>query len=174
MTLEFKGSLDLDVGKYVHTGEIKHDPELLRQGVLKEIVAFLNTDGGELLIGVLEPRVLVGAQDAASDIPSEEGNVLFGLALEYGQGGWDAFQRRLQRAITEKIGGDVLERRLVGIRRVLYKGREFCLISVQAAEREHFLERDAFYVRQGNETIRKAAADIQLYWKDRRRRRETS
>jgi len=88
-------------------------PELLRQGVLKEIVAFLNTDGGELLIGVLETASFGWcAGCCVRPSPPKKGNVLFGLALEYGQGGWDAFQRRLQRAITEKIGGDVLERPL--------------------------------------------------------------
>ena len=54
--LEFKGSAVVDIGKWLETGEVDKKQAFIRDSVLKTIVAFLNTAGGDLILGVLEGR----------------------------------------------------------------------------------------------------------------------
>ena len=59
-TFQLKGSLLLDVGRYLKLGEVERKSKEIRNSVLKTIVAFLNTRGGDLLLGVLEAQRFQG------------------------------------------------------------------------------------------------------------------
>ncbi len=58
-TIEFKQSLSLNIKRFVHSGEKSREQEI-ENSALKTVVAFLNTEGGTLLIGVSDDGSIPG------------------------------------------------------------------------------------------------------------------
>ena len=52
--LEFKGSMHLSMRKYLESGDLGANDDAVRDSLLKTIVGFLNTHGGQVVLGVLE------------------------------------------------------------------------------------------------------------------------
>lgn len=134
-SLEFKSTFQWDVVRN------NSNPEL-RLMTIKTIAAFLNTEGGTLLIGV------------------EDDGAIYGLTNDLklvNRRNLDGFEQVLVQHISEMIGADYV--RLVKIRFEEISGKQVCVIEVDPAAAPVFVSRTQggqslreFYVRTGNAT----------------------
>ena len=127
--LEFKSTLRTNL----KTGE--KDPRMER-AVLKTIVAFLNSRGGTLLIGVADDGTIVGV-----DLASFEGSK-------------DKFGLHLNNLIKTQIGSEFLP--FLHFTLVDFEDKSVMRVSCQISDRPVFLtdgKEQIFYVRSGPSTI---------------------
>ncbi len=129
-TLEFKSTLQWDV--------VQNQPnKALRLSVLKTIAAFLNSQGGTLIIGV------------------EDNGDIYGLERDLSllEGSRDKFQQLLSSLIVEYIGAGIIP--LCRIRLEEVKEKLICVIEVDRASQPVYLKGEKgaeFYVRFGTTT----------------------
>lgn len=174
-TLEFKGSLSLDV-KRLLIGDGKRTllQGLEDEGVLRAIVALLNTRGGDVIVGVLEQQDFDTVQsDRLDDVLRVEDKLVLGVDPEYDRKGWDSYQRRLIELVQSRIGPEVFDQRLVDVQKLAVKDgksdlvRDVCRLLVQPSETKQYLNEEQFFVRRGNKTDRLRGQEIDRYWQRR-------
>jgi hypothetical protein len=151
-TVEFKSSFRWDY----KLGKTNKDIE---GAVIKTVAAFLNTDGGVLLIGVDDNKAVLGL---APDYQS--------LKTKPNRDGWTL---ALQQALTQAIGADLFARN-VKIGFCALEGKDICILTVRRARRAVFVEetaggrRETLYVRLGNATrsldVKEALAYAAEHW----------
>lgn len=143
-TLEFKSTLRWDLR------ENRKDDAAITRAVLKTIAAFLNTEGGDLLIGV-----------------ADDGSVLGLDADDLGDG--DKFMRHLIQVVRNGLGdraGTCVDPKIQTIH-----GKAICLVSCQRSPEPVFLtwkgtETDPagdFFVRSGPRTDRLSPESAEEY-----------
>lgn len=148
ISLEFKMALHWDFYQDKKNGN-------LTDGVVKTIAAFLNTDGGTLLIGV------------------DNSNKVLGLEKDYKylkkKNGRDAFELSLTQLISSKIGKNFCNY----VRPVFHtvEEHEVCQVIVTPSEEPVYVGKDtAFFVRTRNSTqelnTREAHEYIKKHWSD--------
>ena len=130
MVLELKSTLQWDVVN-------NRINKALRHSVLKTITAFMNSEGGTLIIGV------------------EDSGDLYGLDndLKAVGGSTDRFEQLIVSLAVNGIGP--LAAQNIQIRFELLRGVEICVVAVNAIRGGVFLKTDnrkQFYVRIGNTT----------------------
>ncbi|NER40001.1 MAG: response regulator [Oscillatoria sp. SIO1A7] len=138
LKLEFKSSLRWDV---------RHDceKEELQKEVLKTIVAFLNTEGGTLLIGVEDNRSIFGIEKDCISLKAKQGSYR------------DEFQKHLINLIRDRIGTRFLGEN-TRIRFETLEGKDVCAVYVRQSDRgPAFLKPGKgghveLYIRMGNTT----------------------
>lgn len=143
-TTEFKASLTWDY----HQQRVNKQ---LYVPVLKNVVAFMNSEGGRLIIGV-----------------SDEGEVL-GLEpdyLSFHKQNADGFENVFNSAFNQMVGAEF--RRYVALTFPLVAEKEICVITVKPSAAPAYLNAkgsEQFYIRAGNASqplsVSKAAAYIQ-------------
>jgi predicted HTH transcriptional regulator len=141
-TLEFKATLRWNLK------EGRQDPAVTH-AVLKTIAAFLNTEGGDLLIGVADDRSVLGIE--ADGFENEDGFMLH-------------LSQVVRNALGDRAGTCVDPRMQV------VKGKTLCVVTCQRSPEPVFLKtvetpEDApgdFYVRRPG-TVRLSAADAATY-----------
>ncbi|MGB0384900.1 MAG: RNA-binding domain-containing protein [Ardenticatenaceae bacterium] len=126
-TLEFKSSLRWDVRQ-------NKVNKKLHFAVLKTIAAFLNSEGGTLLIGVQDDGSIFGLEQ---DIAGVKGKSL------------DGFERTLMDLIKDHIGA-----RFAGLIKVRFDkldGKDVCAVEVKKADDPVFMndQHKKFYIRLG-------------------------
>jgi hypothetical protein len=147
-TLEFKSSLRWSLK------EDRKDDEHVTHSVLKTIAAFLNTEGGDLLIGVADDRNVLGIE--------QDG-------LENG----DKFMRHLVQMVRNGLGdraGTCVDPRMQVV-----QGKTVCLVSCQRSPEPVFLKWKGaeshpdgdFYVRSGPRTDRLSPESTEQYVRTR-------
>lgn len=147
-TLEFKSTLRWNLR------EERKDPKGVTHAVLKTIAAFLNTEGGDLLIGVADDRSIIGIEPDAFE--SE-----------------DKFMLHLSHVVGSGLGdraGTCIDPKMQVV-----QGKAICLVICQRSPEPVFLkwkgtEADAtgdFYVRSGPETTRLAPQSAEEYIRTR-------
>jgi hypothetical protein len=143
-SLEFKSSLRWNIKAQ------KNDPDI-ENAVLKTIVAFCNTKGGELLIGVADDKTIVGIEH---DRFSSD----------------DKFQLHLRNLLLNRIipavVAEVVEFSIVAI-----DGKTICHVTCQPSKTELWLKPDKntperFYVRVGPSSNELAPRDAVAYIKE--------
>jgi DGQHR domain-containing protein len=167
--LEFKGAIELDLNRYLKgDGQISLKPELVNDGVLKTIVAFLNSKGGDLIVGILEKSKFEDVyEEKLSSYPLNNGKIIFGIEMEYKKDGWDGYLQRLINWIEKRIGPEVIDSEYVKITRVKHKDRDLCHVSVQPSDSKQYLE-NRFFVRRANKTVQLEGHEIDKYWQSRK------
>ena len=143
-TLEFKSSLRWNLK------EDRKDDKHVTHAALKTIAAFLNTEGGDLLIGVDDDRRVLGiAQDRLEND--------------------DKFMLHLAQAVRNGLGdraGTCIDPKIQ-----IIKGKTVCLVSCQRSPEPVYLrwkglqkaEGGDLYVRSGPGTVRLGEDDAQEY-----------
>lgn len=137
--VEFKATLKWDVNK-------NRENKGLQQSSLKTIAAFLNTDGGALLIGV------------------EDNGSIYGLEKDlqcFNKGSLDKFERCLIELIENNIGRQFMP--FIKVRFWQFEGKDICCIYVKKTENRAFLKFEGgleFYMRIGNSTRKLTVPDI--------------
>ncbi len=164
-TLEFKGSVGLDIDRYLlGDGKFEISSELPDEGVLKTIVAFLNTKGGDVLVGILEKmRYEKVFEDKLSDCPMINSKIAYGVDSEYGKDEWDGYYQKLLNFIENRISPYVLDADLVEISRLNLEEKDLCLITVKPADSKQYLC-NKFFIRRGNKTVLLEGPEIDMYW----------
>jgi len=153
-TLEFKATLRWNLK------EGRKDPSVTH-AVLKSIAAFLNTEGGDLLIGVGDDRSVLGIE--ADAFESE-----------------DRFMLHLSQVVRNALGDPAGT--CVDPRMQVVKGKTVCVVTCQRSPEPVFLRtvetsEDApgdFYVRSGPGTVKLSAADAETYIQTRFQARSRS
>lgn len=129
--LEFKSTLQWDIRE-------NQKNEQLQQSCLKTIAAFLNTDGGVLLIGVKNDGVLFGLENDLQCMKN---------------GSLDKFERHLVQLIENRIGKQFLP--FIKIRFNYLDEKSICGVYIKQSDKKAFLKSEKgleLYVRTGNAT----------------------
>jgi membrane protein YdbS with pleckstrin-like domain len=149
--VEFKETLRYDVRK----GEVSKEIEKM---VLKTIVAFLNADGGTLVIGVDDNAQIVGLEEDYKALPKKSR---------------DGFENHLNMLIKTTIGLPFTK--YINARFEKIDNKDICVISVKKSHKPAYLhnhngdKKEEFFVRVGNSTqpfsISEAEEYISSHWK---------
>jgi DNA-binding NarL/FixJ family response regulator len=137
--LEFKSTLEWDIR---HNQENKK----LRQSCLKTITAFLNADGGVLLIGVEDDGTILGLENDLNCMKN---------------GSLDKFERHLIQLIENHIGKQFLP--FLKIRFANLGEKDICGVYIRQSNKRAFLKSEKgleLYVRAGNATKSLTVPDI--------------
>lgn len=127
---EFKGSFQWDI-----RNNCKNPDERLK--TLKTIVAFLNSEGGVLFIGINDNRTIRGIKED----------------LEFFSNSTDKFLLQIRDLISDKIGSEFSP--LIKAQCESIVGKIVCIIEVEEASEPAFLKgenRNHFYTREGPRT----------------------
>ncbi len=140
--LEFKSTLRTNL----HTGE--HDKKV-ENAALKTIVAFLNSEGGTLLVGVSNEGDISGIEK-----DSFEDN--------------DRFNRHFTNLIKERIGNEFLP--YMSFELVLMENKNILKVDCKKSEKPVFLKCDSkeeFYIRVGASSLELIGSKILEYIKNK-------
>lgn len=144
---EFKESLRYDRRRKMVSKE-------LERVVMKTIVAFLNTKGGTLLIGVSDEGNVVGLENDYNSLPKKNR---------------DGFENHLSQLIKTMIGLPFTK--YVSTRFETIDGKEVSMVSVTESHRPAYLhnndQREDFFVRIGNSTQPFSMSETEEYIKTR-------
>lgn len=144
--LEFKSTFQWDMR------EGKQNKALQKQ-VLKTLAAFMNSDGGTLVIGVTDDKEIIGLEND----------------LKLVRGSLDVFENTLLNVFSSAIGAPYslhCSMRFPDAR----NGKNVCVIEVAAASEPvfvNFQEQQEFFIRRGNATVSLNASDQYTYIRQR-------
>jgi DNA-binding response OmpR family regulator len=127
--LEYKSTLQWDINQ-------NRKNEELRLNILKSIAAFLNCEGGTLIIGVGDNGKVLGLEKD--------------LSL-FSQGSLDQFEQTIVNLVCDRIGTSFTQ--LLKTRFEIIEGKYVCAIDVKKSIRPVFLKDNKglkFYIRAGN------------------------
>jgi hypothetical protein len=174
-TLEVKGSAFAPLDPWLLKGEgLAESGRFFQRGVLRAIVAFLNGEGGSVVIGGLEPNRYEKRlhDERLSNFPMIGAYLCPGLLdPTFEEKGWDAYERKIGESIAKNVSPVPSGLR---IRKERYEGVDFCVIDVPSNRQEewHYLEPpkapSQFLVRQGARNVELSGADADRYKKKNR------
>lgn len=181
MTLEVKGSAFTPLNSWLFDGEMPEESDsFFHKGVLKTIAAFLNSEGGSILIGALETGRYrdEGMAEGAPSFTEVGGYMTAGILDPcFLKRGWDFYARRIAEKVASNIEPDPLP--LLTMRNEEVDGMILCVIDVVAGRDAgwHYLRHRrgdglAFLVRQGSRTVELEGVDADRYkerYRDRSR-----
>jgi len=146
--LEFKSSLRYDYNT-------KQVNQSLEKVVLKTICAFLNAEGGTLLIGLSDEKDVVGIENDYRVIRNQN---------------QDGFENHLLGLVSNCIGNYYLQ--YIGVRFHNVLGKDLCQVNIQSCPKPAFLnngDKQEFFVRTGNNSrpfaISEASDYIREHWR---------
>lgn len=147
--LEFKSTLQWDVRQNRQNKERRFD-------CLKTIAAFLNSEGGTLLIGVEDDGIVLGLQHDLSTFTEKQD--------------LDNFEQTLMNLIKDYIGADIA--RFLNVQFEQLSGKDVCIVDVKKAARPVLMTKQGqkfFYIRLGNTTVQikdeRMLRYVQEHWK---------
>ena len=144
--LEFKSSLRSDM----HTGKVNR---ALEHAVMKSVAAFLNSDGGRIVLGVMNGGEVCGIAADYRTLPRADS---------------DGFENHFTNLFREMIGPEF--RRFVKLSFHVVEGKEVCVISVApsiAPVYMKFNNNEGFYIRTGNSSTALLPSAIPEYARSR-------
>ena len=180
---EIKGSAFTPLDDWLSKGKIMHEaPKFCVDTICKEVVAFLNTGGGWLIIGALETK-LFGENERLEDYPRNEHNIICGIMDEtYRTRGWDVWERKLRDTLRSHVEPSLIN--AVVIRPVMHGDTRLGLITIDAVEPDYYLcpsqGQKSYWIREGTSARRLEGPEMERHRKRmrgklrRRRRQEES
>lgn len=147
--LEFKTSLRWDVNR----NQVNRE---LEKSVMKTVAAFLNSDGGRLLLGVDDGGNLVGLDSDFNSLPKPN---------------TDGFENHFNNLFNTMVGPEF--RRFVKLVFSDIDGKTVCLTDVEPSHKPVYLktgEDEDFYIRTGNATTPLKMSEAATYissWRQR-------
>jgi Putative DNA-binding domain len=171
-TLEIKGSAFVDLDRWLHGGGERTTVDAITdEGLLKTIVAFLNSEGGTLVLGALEAERYRDFLPQLGGCPRIGDYVCCGIKLDFhGRArSWDPYQRRLHEVIASRIKPGPLTPWYT-IRKDEVDGQTLAVIHVRAPDHGWYYLYPAgrnpvpeFYIREGNRTTRLSGPEEDRY-----------
>jgi serine/threonine protein kinase len=149
-TLEFKSSLRTPVGPALR-GDKRTPKELeqaLEREVLDTLAAFLNTDGGTLIVGVADDRTIVGIE---VDYPHVKGSS-------------DGWRLTFGALVSRDLGGEVMN--CIDLQLEPWHGRTIAVIRCSQREEPTWI-RDELFVRRTASTEKLSARLAVAWWRQR-------
>jgi outer membrane protein assembly factor BamB len=147
---EFKSSLRWDYKE----GKINRE---LEYTAAKALAAFMNSEGGILLIGVDDAKNAVGLESDYS-------------TLRKGKKDRDGFELQLTEVINKYIGPEY--RKFIKVSFKEISGKEICYVKIVKSPKPVFIEKDGnveFVIRSGNRTqaldVKKTTDYVGIHWK---------
>ena len=147
--LEFKSTFRWDMRQNI----VNHT---LEKSVMKTIAAFLNSQGGHLVIGV------------------DDNKKTLGLALDYSslaRKDADGFENHFTQIFNNMIGAEF--RQFIKLNLSQVDGKDCCVVSVSPSHKPAYLKSDnnseEFYIRTGNGTTALKLSEANAYIDSRRR-----
>ncbi len=129
--LEFKSTMRWDMqARQINKG--------LEKMVLKTVAAFLNSKGGQIVIGVDDKKNVLGMEHDLKTLTKQD---------------HDGFENHFTHVMNSAIGPEFRE--FVKLKFAKAGGKDICIVNVQPAPRPAFARFDSteeFYVRTGNST----------------------
>jgi aspartyl/asparaginyl-tRNA synthetase len=128
----------------------------LEKMVLKTVAAFLNSDGGQLVIGVDDRGRVLGLEHDMKTLTKQDA---------------DGFENHFTHVFNSAIGAEFRE--FVRLRFTKAGGKDVCVVSVAPAPRPAFARFDSaeeFYVRTGNSTTPLKISEATAYISRSRKR----
>lgn len=148
--LEFKATFRWDAKRNQVNKE-------LEKSVMKTVAAFLNSEGGYLLIGVDDKGQPVGLETDLASLPKPDA---------------DGFENHFNNLFNGVIGPEF--RRFVRIKFDNTGGKTVCLVNVEPSRKAVYLKTDdseSFYIRTGNATTPLKMSETATYVSSWRRER---
>ncbi len=148
--LEFKSTFRWDMRQ-------NNVNRILEKSVMKTVAAFLNSQGGHLVIGVDDNKAIVGlASDYGSLIKKDA----------------DGFENHFTQVFHNMIGAEF--RQFVKLNWSQVDGKECCVVSISPSRKPAYLKNDnnseEFYIRTGNGTTALKLSEANAYIDSRRNR----
>lgn len=148
--VEFKSTARWDL----HQGKLNRALEVV---IAKTIAAFLNHEGGNLIIGIADDGTTVGIEHDYSTLKHKDR---------------DGFLQFLMTLLAQRFGGDICA--LVHPTFARVNDKDVCRIVVEPAHRPVYMQEDAgvrYFLRTGNTSreldVQEAVDHIALRWPDR-------
>lgn len=144
--VEFKETLRIDSRNNSVSKEIE-------RAALKTIVGFMNSDGGELLIGVNDKANVIGIDRDLNSLPKKN---------------TDGFENHLNSLVRESIGVNAAKNLQVHFQKL--ENKYVCLINIHPTHRPVYLksgDKEEFFVRVGNSTRSLSLSETEEYIKSR-------
>lgn len=139
-TVEFKTTIVYPPGR---KGEADIDKQL--QNVIKELTAFMNTDGGTLYIGIHDKtKKILGIEDEFGHLNDDSLDAFSGSYKE----DTDGYELKIRNEIDRLCPS--LANSLISFSFNKLQGRTYCIIEVKPANRPIFLDGTQLFIRQGN------------------------
>lgn len=147
--LEYKSTFSTDLFRYLTKGEVVRNNEVVQEVPLA-VVGFLNADGGDILVGICEPKNDV-QRSQLKDFPTLKSKVIVGLQLDFAlfKGGWDETLNAFLGHLKEKVGPTVAG--LLTFELFEMIGQSICLIRVPKGTK-YFYYDHKFALRIHNRT----------------------
>ncbi len=149
-TLEFKASLRTPVSP-PKQGDKRTPKELglvLEREVLETLAAFLNTDGGTLIIGVTDDRTIIGIE---VDYPRVHGSS-------------DGWCLAFDDLVSHHLGAEVMNS--IDLRLEAWRGRTIAVIQCSQRKEPTWI-RDELFVRRTASTEKLSTRHAVSWWRDR-------
>jgi hypothetical protein len=150
--IEIKGSFRQDLNRYFKGDhKIIRNDDIALKGILRTIVAFLNTNGGNLLIGAIEKDKFISNDIRNIKYIEQDNFYIIGISLELGTFNKDKYELNIRDLISSHISKDVVD--LVNISFPEINNLTLCHIIVNKANHKWYYLDNKFLVRDGNRTI---------------------
>lgn len=141
--LEFKSTFRWDVRQGVVN-------KILEKSVMKTVAAFLNSQGGHLVIGVDDNKTVVGVASDFSSLIRKDA---------------DGFENHFTQVFHNMIGAEFRQFVKLGWSHV--DGKECCVVSISPSHKPVYLKNDnngeEFYIRTGNGTTSLKLSEANSY-----------
>lgn len=166
--VEFKGSVFVNINRWMHQGERHEDADVTRAFVYA-VAAMLNSDGGVVVSGVLEADIRDYSK--ISDLPRTDGLIILGTEFDWAdwtRPGWDSFEGRLRQILNEYI--EPSPSPFITITKHTTSGRTICVVSVVETTTMWFFVRKPgkqydFVVREGASSVVLSGPNEEAYKK---------
>ncbi|MBI2062524.1 MAG: putative DNA binding domain-containing protein [Candidatus Yanofskybacteria bacterium] len=130
---------------------------ILEKSAMKTIAAFLNSQGGQLVIGVDDKKAIVGLTADFGSLVKKDA---------------DGFENHFTQVFHNMIGAEF--RQFVKLNWSQVDGKECCIVSVSPSHKPVYLKSDnrdeEFYIRTGNGTTALKLSEANAYIDSRRNR----
>ena len=151
-TLELKTSIVYPPGQ----GEADIRKQLYN--ILRELTAFMNTDGGTLYIGIHDKtKKVIGIEDDYKHLNDDSEDEYNGSYSD----NRDGYELKIRNTIDKLC--PTLANSLTTISFDSINDNEYCIIQVKPAKRPIFLDGNKLYIRQGNRVKLLKGEDITLF-----------
>jgi hypothetical protein len=177
--VEVKGSAFIDYKLFFSKKGQRTNNQRLTHSLLKAVAGLLNTEGGTVVIGALELDRFPGIEKALNGTPRRGEYACVGVEIDWGQSGWDKYQRKLSDLIKAHISPLATTWIMIDFEEI--EERHLARIAVKKPDDQwyylhgltddgKFTDDQQFWVRHGGSTIHLQGPEADEYKRVRRRR----
>lgn len=162
-TLEFKGSFKLDVDNLIKgNGKPIIKSEIAKNGIVKAVASFLNTQGGDVIMGLIEKQFYPEVERDNLDFEPYNNFYILGIEEEF-KASRNMTKEKYQNDLIQVLDGSFGFKYPYKITFHTLKGRTLCRISVESTTEDCYVDGKIFYGRRGAKTDSLIGKEIQVH-----------